>query len=280
LNHRYKTSLLNCELIMTYAVAAFYKFVAVEDGPALRSQLAELCATHAIIGTILLAPEGINATIAAKPANLEAMLAILRSDPRFADLDIKHSTSQLPPFQRLKVKFKREIVTFGVPEANPAKRVGTYINASDWNALISDPKVVVIDTRNTYEVGVGTFPRAIDPGTQAFGEFPKFVEANRDALKNKKVAMFCTGGIRCEKASAYLMHAGFENVYHLEGGILKYLETVPHTQSLWHGECFVFDERVALQHGVVEGQTKLCATCGHPHAMGQPCKPCSNETAR
>jgi UPF0176 protein len=260
---------------MTYGVAAFYKFVAIEDGAELRSHLADLCVNHAIIGTILLAPEGINGTIAASPANLEAMLTILRSDPRFADLDIKRSTSQLPPFQRLKVKLKREIVTFGVPAANPTKRVGTYVEPCDWNAMISDPNVVVIDTRNSYEVGVGTFPRAIDPGTQAFGEFPEFIQNNRDALKNKKVAMFCTGGIRCEKASAYLMQAGFEDVYHLKGGILKYLETVPPDQSLWRGECFVFDERVALQHGVVEGQTKLCATCGHPHGMGQACERCA-----
>ncbi len=263
---------------MTYDVAAFYKFVAIEDGLALRSQLAELCANHAIIGTILLASEGINSTIAGAPANLEAMVAVLRSDPRFTDLEIKRSTSRLPPFQRLKVKLKREIVTFGVPEANPAKRVGTYVDASDWNALISDPNVVVIDTRNAYEVGVGTFSRALDPRTQAFGEFPHFVKAHRATLKNKKVAMFCTGGIRCEKASAYLLHAGFKDVYHLRGGILKYLETVPPQQSLWQGECFVFDERVALQHGVVEGQTKLCVACGNPHAKNQRCRVCSRKT--
>ena len=260
---------------MTYSVAAFYKFVTIADGQALRGQLAELCARHAIIGTILIAPEGINATIAGHAKELGEVLAQIASDARFCDLDIKRSECETQPFQRLKVKLKREIVTFGVPSANPAVQAGTYVGATDWNTLIADPDVVLIDTRNTYEVKVGTFPGALDPKTQSFGQFPAFVESNRDALANKKVAMFCTGGIRCEKASAYLLQSGFKNVYHLKGGILKYLETVPPEKSLWQGECFVFDERVALQHGVTQGGTMLCSNCGAPLAEGEACATCT-----
>ena len=260
---------------MTYSVAAFYKFVTIADGAALRRHLEELCTCHSIIGTILIAPEGINATIAGSATELGEALAQMACDARFCDLDIKRSACETQPFQRLKVKLKREIVTFGVPSANPAVQAGTYVGATDWNTLIADPDVVLIDTRNTYEVKVGTFPGALDPKTQSFGQFPAFVESNRDALANKKVAMFCTGGIRCEKASAYLLQSGFKNVYHLKGGILKYLETVPPEKSLWRGECFVFDERVALQHGVTQGGTLLCPNCGAPLAEGEACATCT-----
>jgi UPF0176 protein len=263
---------------MAYTVAAFYKFVGIADAPQLRDELHARCLELGIVGTILIAPEGINSTIAGAAASMTAILAHLRADPRFADLEVKLSASTHQPFKRLKVKLKREIVTFGVPEANPALRVGTYVDAADWNALISSDDVILIDTRNSYEYGVGTFPGALDPGTRAFGEFPQYVAQNLDSKTNKKVAMFCTGGIRCEKATAFMLGLGFEHVYHLKGGILKYLETVPADQSLWQGECFVFDERVALGQGVAEGHTALCRACGHPHASGAPCAVCSLAT--
>jgi UPF0176 protein len=261
---------------MSFAIAAFYRFVTITDGAALRAQLHDACAVHGIIGTILIAPEGINATIAGSAAAIDAFLSTLTSDPRFTGLDVKRSACEAQPFQRLKVKLKPEIVTFGVPAANPAERAGTYIEPADWNALIADPDIVLIDTRNAYEVAVGTFPGAIDPGTQTFGAFPDFAKSHLDPAKTPKVAMFCTGGIRCEKASAYLLGLGFDEVYHLRGGILRYLETVPPDQSLWQGECFVFDERVAVDHGVVEGKTDLCGRCWHPVTAGGACTKCGN----
>ncbi len=256
---------------MAYTVAAFYKFVAIADAPQLRGELHARCHELGIIGTILLASEGINATITGPQEGLDALLAHLRADLRFADLEAKLSASAQQPFQRLKVKLKREIVTLGVPKANPAVRVGTYVDAVDWNDLIRSDGVILIDTRNSYEYGVGTFPGALDPGTRSFGEFPAYVAKNLDPKTNKKVAMFCTGGIRCEKATALMLGLGFEHVYHLKGGILKYLEVVPPDQSLWRGECFVFDERVALGQGVAEGSTTLCRACGQPHAPGEIC---------
>ena len=246
------------------AVAAFYKFVTLQDCAGLRDELVDLGMSHDLKGTILLAPEGINATISAPPAQLEAFLAALRAQNRFADLAPKMSYAPDHPFQRFKVKLKREIVTFGVPEANPAEQAGTYVAPHDWNKLMQDPDVVVIDTRNAYEVAIGTFPGARDPGTASFGAFPQYVKEHLDPVRDRKIAMFCTGGIRCEKASAYLLSQGFENVFHLEGGILNYLKAVPPAQSLWQGECFVFDERVALEHGVSPGTHALCKVCGFP----------------
>ena len=249
---------------MTVTVSAFYKFAHVCDCEALRAVLVGQCQTSAIKGTILIAPEGINGTIAGTLAAIDGIEAWLRADPRFADLETKRSQASSEPFQRLKVKIKPEIVTFGVLNTNPIEGTGTYVEAQDWNTLIRDPDVTVIDTRNTYEVKVGSFPGALDPGTAAFNDFPDFVSQSLDPGRHRKVAMFCTGGIRCEKASAYMLSQGFAEVYHLKGGILKYLETVPSGESLWQGECFVFDERVALQHGLTEGMHRLCETCGSP----------------
>ena len=232
---------------MPITVSAFYKFVAIDDALAVRDDLFASLAARGMKGTILLATEGINGTISGTPADIAAFLAQLRADPRFADLVTKDSTTDAHPFQRLKVKVKREIITFGHPEADPTASAGTYVAPADWNALISDPAVLVIDTRNTYEVEAGTFQGAIDPNTRTFGEFPAFVTAQLDPAKHTKIAMFCTGGIRCEKASSYLKAHGFGEVYHLQGGILNYLATVPSDQSLWHGDCFVFDERGGVE---------------------------------
>ena len=253
---------------MSVTVTAFYKFVAIADPPALRTELLGVAQGQDVKGTILIAPEGINATIAGPDSGIRRVLAHLRADPRFADLASKESYAEQIPFGRLKLRLKREIVTLRRPEADPARRVGTYVRPENWNALIADPEVVVIDTRNAYEVGIGTFRGALDPATRAFSEFPDFVAANLDPAKHKRVAMFCTGGIRCEKASAYLLSQGFPEVYHLEGGILKYLETVPPEESVWQGECFVFDERVALEHGVRPGSHVMCEQCGAPVAAG------------
>jgi len=257
-----------------YAIAAFYKFAAIENPGELKDRLTALCCSHAIIGTILIAPEGINGTIAGGHDQLEAFLARLLADERFIDLDIKRSVASAKPFQRLKVKLKREIVTFGVPEADPNQRAGIYVEPHAWNELIARPGVVLVDTRNAYEVAVGTFPGALDPQTRAFGEFPRYVESNRKRFEGKKIAMFCTGGIRCEKATAYMRSLGFEDVYHLKGGILRYLETIPPDQSRWQGECYVFDERVAVADGVREGTHSACPTCGRPLAKGTACGVC------
>ena len=260
-------------------VSAFYKFVAIDDCQALRDELLAVALQHEIKGTILIAEEGINATVSGSDAGVAALLAHLRNDPRFATLVSKESYASEHPFKRLKVKIKPEIVTIGAPEANPARHVGTYVAPADWNVVISDPDVIVIDTRNAYEVDIGTFEGAIDPRTSSFGEFPAYVKQNLDPARHTKVAMFCTGGIRCEKASAYPRPHGFPEVYHLEGGILKYLETVPESESMWKGECFVFDERVALEHGVKVGSHSLCSNCGYPVAKaeaatgGTPCCP-------
>lgn len=251
---------------MSVTVTAFYKFVSIADPSALREALLAVANAQEIKGTMLLAPEGINATIAGPDAGIRHMLAWLRRDPRFADLVSKESYADEIPFGRFKVRLKREIVTLRRPEADPSQRVGTYVKPEDWNALIADPGVVVIDTRNAYEVAIGTFEGAVDPETRAFGEFPDFVTAKLDPAKHKRVAMFCTGGIRCEKASSYMLSQGFTEVYHLEGGILKYLEAVPPEESLWRGECFVFDERVALEHGVKPGTHIMCESCGFPMA--------------
>lgn len=249
---------------MAIAIATFYKFVELPDYAERQEPLYWLCEQHNIRGTILLAAEGINGTLAGTSENLEAVLAGLRADPRLADLEHKTSIAEDMPFDRLKVKLKREIVTFGVEAANPTQQVGTYVDPRDWNALISDPEVVVIDTRNDYEVAIGTFQRAQNPNTQSFREFPEYVQQTLNPQEHRKVAMFCTGGIRCEKASSYLLSQGFSEVYHLKGGILKYLEEVPPQESLWEGECFVFDQRVAVQHGLEPGSYESCRGCGRP----------------
>lgn len=249
---------------MTQIVVTFYKFVKLTDFETLQTPLLLFCQQNAIKGTILLAKEGINATIAGNRPNLEAVIAYLRSDPRLRDLEIKESFSDDPPFKRMKVRLKEEIVTLGIPEVDPSEKVGIYVNHQDWNQLICDPEVLVIDTRNNYEVEIGTFQRAINPKTRSFREFPDYVQQNLNPKQHKKVAMFCTGGIRCEKATSYLLSQGFEDVYHLKGGILKYLEEVNPEDSLWQGECFVFDERVAIQHQLEMGNYEMCLGCGHP----------------
>jgi UPF0176 protein len=233
-------------------VAAFYKFTALPDYVALRAPLLQCCVEQNIQGTILLAQEGINATIAGSRADIDAVMAWLRSDPRLADLEHKESSANGRAFQRMKVRIKKEIVTLGVPGVDPTRRVGTYVAPQAWNALITEPDVVVIDTRNVYETSVGTFRGALDPQIESFRQFPDFVRTQLDPARTPRVALFCTGGIRCEKATAFMLEAGFREVYHLQGGILKYLEQVPRAQGLWEGTCFVFDERVALDYGLDE----------------------------
>lgn len=249
---------------MTITISAFYKFVAIEFPDALKETLAARGCALGLKGTILIASEGINATISGTADAMTEFMAALRSDDRFRDIISKESLNAEHPFRRFKVKVKPEIVTFGHPNLDPAKNAGTYVRPEDWNALIQEPGVVVVDTRNFYEFGIGTFEGAIDPKTETFRDFPAFVSGSLDPARDRKVAMFCTGGIRCEKATAYMRSQGFENVYHLEGGILKYLEVVPKEQSLWRGECFIFDERIALEHGVTPGDYAQCPRCGYP----------------
>ena len=251
-------------LCKDHVVAALYKFVTLEDFHELRQPLLQACIASGIKGTLLLAREGINGTIAGSRAGVDEVLAYLKKDSRLVDLVHKESYDDHMPFYRMKVKLKKEIVTMGVEAIDPNEVVGTYVEPRDWNALVADPDVVLIDTRNDYEVGIGTFAGAVDPHTTTFREFPAYVRENYDPKKNKKVAMFCTGGIRCEKASAFMLKEGFEEVYHLEGGILKYLEEVPEEESIWEGECFVFDSRVAVNHQLEKGQYDQCYGCRHP----------------
>lgn len=243
-------------------VSAFYKFVAVGDCGLLRDELLSVCDDNAMRGSILLATEGINGTVAGSSEGTAALFGWLSKDARFAGLEVKQSTTNAMPFLRMKVRLKKEIVTFRQP-VDPTKQVGTYIDSRDWNSVISDPDVLVIDTRNEEEVALGTFQNAIDPGTESFTEFADFV-ATLDPTRTPKVAMFCTGGIRCEKASAYMLDQGFDQVMHLKGGILKYLEEVDQAESLWQGECFVFDERVTVDHDLVPGDYTLCRGCRAP----------------
>lgn len=245
-------------------VSALYKFATLEDFKDLRKPLLQLMQAHQVKGTLLLAKEGINGTIAGDREGIDAVMAWLRSDARLADIESKESYEQEMPFYRTKVKLKKEIVTMGVACIDPKKIVGTYVKPQDWNALISDPEVLLIDTRNDYEVQIGGFKNAINPATDAFREFPEYVKQHLDPHKHKKVAMYCTGGIRCEKSTAYLKEQGFDNVYHLQGGVLKYLEEVPVEQSLWQGECFVFDNRVAVNHALEKGQYDQCYACRYP----------------
>lgn len=230
----------------------------------MREPLLDTCRAAGVRGTLLLAREGVNGTIAGSRTGIDAVLASLRSDERLAPLEVKESMDDHMPFYRMKVKLKREIVTMGVPGIDPNRRVGTYVKPSEWNALVNDPEVLVVDTRNDYEVAIGTFEGALDPHTSNFREFPGYVRAHLDPSRHKRVAMFCTGGIRCEKASAFMLQEGFEEVYHLEGGILKYLEEVPESDSTWRGECFVFDNRVAVDHQLQKGHYELCYGCRRP----------------
>lgn len=251
-----------------YLIAALYQFVSLPDAKALQQPLLEMCERNGVKGTLLLAHEGINGTIAGPEDGLRAVLAWLRSDPRMAGLDHKESWADRMPFYRMKVKLKREIVTMGVTSIDPTTMAGDYVEPSQWNELIDDPDVVVVDVRNDYEVGIGTFKSAVNPETATFRDFPAWVQKQSEPggvlQAKRKVAMFCTGGIRCEKSTAYLKSQGFEKVYHLQGGILKYLETVPQQDSLWQGDCFVFDERVAVRHGLEVGDYQLCRACRMP----------------
>jgi UPF0176 protein len=232
------------------AVSAFYKFTPLESPASLRGPLLKAAQEHGIKGTILLAPEGINGTIAGKPSSLAAMMDVIRGIPDFGDMESKESHAEDMPFRRMKVRLKKEIVTMGVAGLDPRHMAGSLVAPEDWNALISDPEVMVIDTRNGFEVAAGTFRGAIDPRTRSFGEFPAFAEQNLSGHEQRRIAMFCTGGIRCEKATSFLRQKGFAKVYHLKGGILKYLEIIPPERSLWQGSCFVFDEREGLGHGL------------------------------
>ncbi len=233
-----------------FCVAALYHFAPVADPSAQREALLSLCNDHAVRGTLLLATEGVNGTIAGSQTALDTIVSHIRNWPGFGGMEVKFSTAQAMPFGRMKVKVKREIVTMGVEGIDPRTTAGDYVDAADWNALITDPDMVVIDTRNAFEVAAGSFPGAIDPQTESFRQFPGWFDAQAPEWRGKKIAMFCTGGIRCEKATAYVRARGFEEVYHLKGGILKYLEAVPAAQSLWQGDCFVFDEREALGLGL------------------------------
>jgi UPF0176 protein len=247
-----------------FRVAALYRFCRFEAFETLRAPLADFCCARGIKGTLLLAREGINGTVAGTDEAILELVAWLEAIPELAGLELKYSRAAEMPFHRMKVRLKREIVTMGVEGIDPLEGTGAYVAPQDWNALVADPETIVIDTRNDYEVSIGTFRGAVDPRTSSFREFPAWVEKHRDELEGRKVAMFCTGGIRCEKATAYVKSLGIEEVFHLKGGILKYLEEVPAEQSLWEGECFVFDERVAVSHGLEQGSAVLCRACRHP----------------
>jgi UPF0176 protein len=278
----------------SYKVMAIYKFAELPDAAAIQPELAQLCCARGIRGTLILAPEGINGTVAGTEQAIDALAEFLFSGPlfagRLAGAEVKYSSASAMPFLRMKVRLKPEIVTLRAPEANPAKAVGTYVEPEDWNELITRNDVLLVDTRNDYEVGLGTFQRALDPATGNFTEFKDYVAQNLDPKRDRKVAMFCTGGIRCEKASSYLLSQGFEEVFHLKGGILKYLEVVPESESRFAGECFVFDERVSVGHGLVEGDATLCRACRHPltasdrasanYVEGISCPHCAGEAEK
>jgi len=272
-----------------YIVAALYHFTQFEDPAALKGPLAATCCANDVMGTLLLACEGINGTIAGSREGIDAALAHIRALPGCANFEWKESTASVPPFNRMKVRLKKEIVTMGQPDVDPTASVGRYVDPSDWNELIKSPDVAVIDTRNDYEVAIGTFDGAIDPETKTFGEFPAWWEENKERFHNKRIAMFCTGGIRCEKSTNFLIGQGVEDVYHLKGGILKYLEEVPQDNSTWDGECFVFDARVSVGHGLEEGPHVLCFACRRPllpedreraeYEHGVSCHQCAGETS-
>ena len=245
-------------------VCALYKFAVLDDIQSLRHPLVNLMQNQGVRGTLLLAHEGINGTIAGSREGVDAVKAWLNADARFEGIDYKESFVDIQPFKRTKVKLKKEIVTMGVDGIDPKRIAGTYVDPKQWNDLISDPEVLLVDTRNQYEVEIGTFANAKNPATDTFREFPDYVKQNLDPSRHKKVAMFCTGGIRCEKSTAYLKEQGFEEVYHLKGGILKYLEEVPEQESLWRGECFVFDDRVTVNQRLERGEYDQCHACRRP----------------
>jgi UPF0176 protein len=268
-------------------VAALYRFVRLDNFAELREPLLDLMLARHVRGTLLLASEGINGTISGRREDVDAVLDWLRQDPRLAELDQKESLVDEHPFLRTKVKLKKEIVTMGIEGVDPNRVVGTYLSGEQWNEVISDPHTLLIDTRNDYEYDVGTFAGAINPHTKTFREFPDYVRQHLDPDKHKRVAMFCTGGIRCEKSTAYLKEQGFEEVYHLKGGILKYLEETPRDKSLWQGECFVFDERVTVDHDLQPGSYDQCHACRRPiseqdkqsphYLLGVSCPKCIDE---
>ncbi|MBV1907804.1 MAG: rhodanese-related sulfurtransferase [Kangiellaceae bacterium] len=274
---------------MSYVVCALYKFVALQNHTALREPLLKVMKSNEVCGTLLLAHEGINGTISGSRASIDILLNWLDSQPGLDSIVVKESFTDEKPFKRTKVKLKKEIVTMGVEDIDPSKVVGTYIEPKDWNDLIQDPSVILVDTRNDYEYAVGTFENAINPNTESFREFPDYVKQNLDPNKHKKVAMFCTGGIRCEKSTAYMKERGFEEVYHLKGGILKYLEEVPKEQTTWQGECFVFDDRVTVDHELNRGQYDQCNACRMPitqedqdnekYVQGVSCVHCYDKTS-
>ncbi|CAC9451236.1 Rhodanese domain protein UPF0176 [uncultured Gammaproteobacteria bacterium] len=247
-----------------FTVCALYQFVRLDDFEKFRTPLCALMADLEIKGTLLLALEGLNGTVAGTQDAIDKLVQFLEDDGRFNNLEIKFSQAKKLPFKRLKVKLKKEIVTLGVEHIDPLSSVGTYVKPKDWNTLINDPDVVLIDTRNDYEYGIGSFKGAINPNTETFREFPAYTKENLEQYRDKKVAMFCTGGIRCEKSTAYLKSQGFKSVYHLHGGVLKYLEEMDEAESLWEGECFVFDERVAVKHNLEQGQYDQCHACRYP----------------
>ena len=271
-----------------FTIAALYHFARFDDPAALREPLLNLCRAQGVSGTILLAAEGVNGTIAGSAPAIALVLDHIRALPGCSGLVWKQSHATDQPFNRMKVRLKREIVTMGQPDVDPLAAVGHYVTPADWNALITAPDVAVIDTRNDYEVGIGTFAGAVDPQTKSFGEFPVWWAANKDRFHNKRIAMFCTGGIRCEKSTNYLLGQGVSEVFHLQGGILKYLEEVPQDQSLWQGECFVFDGRVSVGHGLTQGPHELCHACRRPltpeglahpdYDPGVACHQCKAET--
>ena len=261
----------------TILIVAFYKFVPLPDYRDLHGPLLTRCRQAGVRGTILLAEEGVNATIAGERESVAAVLRHLRSDPRLADLQVKQSFHTRIPFQRMKVRLKREIVAMKVAGIDPNKRVGTYVEPLDWNSLITREDVLLIDARNDYEVRIGSFANALNPGTESFHELPAYLSEQLDPAKHKAIAMYCTGGIRCEKASAYLLRLGFEQVYHLRGGVLRYLEEVDQSDSLWQGECFVFDERVSLDHGLQKGEIVICDDCkATVKQTGEECLRCGS----
>jgi UPF0176 protein len=245
-------------------IMALYKFIERPNFARHKKPIEDFCKAQGIKGTILLALEGVNGTVAGSQTAIDALIVFLEQTMHFGTIEYKLSYDDLMPFHRMKVKLKKEIVTIGKPEANPTQKTGIHVKPEDWNALLNDPEVILLDTRNDYEVSIGTFKKAINPKTTNFREFPEYVEQHLDPKQHKKVAMFCTGGIRCEKASSYMLAHGFENVYQLEGGILKYLETVPEDNSLWDGECFVFDNRVSVDHHLQKGHYDLCHACRQP----------------
>ena len=258
-----------------FVIAAFYKFTNFSPNrlEAIRSHLKEDFSAVGIKGTLLLAPEGVNGTIAGSYHAINSALNVIKQLPDCSDINHFISYALEPPFQKLKVRLKTEIVRMAIPTVNPNQVVGTYVDPKDWNRLISESDIITIDTRNDYEVEIGTFKGSINPRTEAFRQFPSWVKTNLNPLKNRRVAMFCTGGIRCEKGTAYLKEQGFEEVYHLKGGILNYLKTIPESESLWQGECFVFDDRVSIKHNLNVGSYKWCPTCDAPVQHGQVCCP-------